>query len=194
MRGDVAQRERTRARVLKAAAKAIRKDGPHRVGVAGVMAKAGLTHGGFYFHFASRDELIVAAIAQMFDEGRARFARATGRKAPAEAIRAYVDFYLSPTHRDQRDTGCVLSALSVDMPRLSPKARACFSDGVQRMQQAVASLLAAAGIDDADAVASSVLAELVGALTLSRAVFDRAQSDAILAQSRAHVLTRLGLA
>ena len=83
MRYDSEHKERTRARVVKEAAKAIRAEGPHRVGVAGVMAKAGLTHGGFYAHFASKDDLVGAAMSQMFDEASVKFDRQTaGRCGP----------------------------------------------------------------------------------------------------------------
>ena len=98
MRYVAGHKDRTRARVLKEAARAIRVDGPHRIGVAGIMARAGLTHGGFYAHFASKDELVVAAMAQMFDEAVANFERVTGGKPPALALRSYVDFYLSVRH------------------------------------------------------------------------------------------------
>jgi len=104
MRYDAEHKQKTREKVLKAAAKAIRADGPHRVGVADVMSKAGLTHGGFYAHFTSKDDLIAAAIEQMFDESRIRMARETEDKPPREALRSYIDFYLSSGHRDARQT------------------------------------------------------------------------------------------
>src|SRR5580692_7828040 len=106
MRYDSEHKERTRGRVLKEAAKAIRAEGPHRIGVAGIMANAGLTHGGFYAHFASKDDLVVAAIGQMFDEGAERVERETAGRSPAEGLAAYIDFYLSKDHRDARTTGC----------------------------------------------------------------------------------------
>src|SRR5689334_1915292 len=98
MRYDAEHKQKTHAKLLKAAAKAIRVEGPHRIGVAEVMAEAGLTHGGFYAHFASKDELVAAAIGQMFEEARARFAHETQDRTPAQALGAYIDFYLSPGH------------------------------------------------------------------------------------------------
>ena len=86
MRYDAEHKAKTREKVLVEAAKAIRRDGPHNVGVAEVMAKAGLTHGGFYAHFASKNELITEAIGQMFKESGLRLAQETGQdRAPAEA-------------------------------------------------------------------------------------------------------------
>lgn len=194
MHHDTARKEMTRTRVIKAAATAIRRDGPYRLGVAGVMAKAGLTHGGFYFHFASKDELIVAAMAQMFEEGRALFTRVTEHKTPRDALRAYVEYYLSPMHRDLRDAGCALPVLSIDAPRLGPKARAFYSAAVSRLCAAITDLMAQAGVANAQSMATSVIAELVGALTLARAIADRSESDAVLARSRDTILARLGLA
>ena len=86
MRYDADHKEKTRERVLREAAKAIRAEGPHQIAVAGVMAKAGLTHGGFYAHFASKDDLVAATIDQMFAEGAARLTREAKDRPPAEAL------------------------------------------------------------------------------------------------------------
>src|SRR5260221_7440288 len=126
MRYDADHKARTRARVLREAAKAIRAEGPHRIGVAGVMAKAGLTHGGFYAHFSSKEDLVATALAQMFDEALATFETLTAKETPDAALRAYVDFYLSRWHRDALDAGCPLPSLSADLPRLGVPAREQF--------------------------------------------------------------------
>jgi len=193
MRYDAEHKERTRARVLTEAAKAIRAEGPHRVGVAGVMAKAGLTHGGFYAHFSSKNDLVVAAMAQMFAESRANFERLTRGKLPAVALRAYIDFYLSAKHRDAHDAGCPLPALSADLPRLEAAAHQQFALGVTWLTSALADLLAALGQADAEALASSVLAELVGALSLARGVANAKQSNAMLKRSSEGLKSRLDL-
>ena len=193
MRYDSEHKERTRARVLKEAAKAIRAEGPHRVGVAAMMAKAGLTHGGFYAHFASKDDLVVAAMARMFDEASAKFDRLTAGKPPAAALRAYIDFYLSRQHRDARDTGCPLPSLSADLPRLGVAARRQFAAGVAGLTARVEGLLSALGWPDAEMLASSALAEMAGALSMARGVADPKQSDAILKASRNALKLRFGL-
>jgi TetR/AcrR family transcriptional regulator, transcriptional repressor for nem operon len=194
MRYDAEHKERTRGRVLKEAAKAIRAEGPLRIGVAGVMAKAGLTHGGFYAHFASKDDLVVAAMSQMFDEASAKFDRLTAGKPPAAALRAYIDFYLSRQHRDARETGCPLPSLSADLPRLGVAARQEFAAGVAGLTARIGGLLSALGRPDAELLASSSLAELVGALSLARSVADPKQSEVILKASRNALKLRLGLA
>ena len=193
MRYGADHKEQTRKRVVRAAAKAIRIEGPHRVAVAGVMAKVGLTHGGFYAHFKSKDDLVAAAIAQMFDEGGERLRVETESLDPAVGLARYIDFYLSRAHRDARGGGCPLPYLSADAPRLDPNSREQFTRGVARLTDRIAELLAALDHPDAQATAGSVLAELVGALALARADPDPVRSDAILERSRSALKTRLGL-
>jgi len=193
MRYDSTHKQQTRTRVLEAAARAIRLSGPDRVGVAGVMAEAGLTHGGFYAHFASKDDLVAAAIAHMFEQVRARLQRETEGRGAAEGLAAYVDFYLSRRHRDARDVGCPVAALASDLPRLSDAARAIYADGVSGLAVALGAKLEALGREDAGTLGRSVVAELVGALALARAEPDARRSDAILAASRRHLKRRLGL-
>ena len=193
MRYETEHKQKTRAMVLQAAAKAIRADGPDRVAVAGVMAEAGLTHGGFYAHFKSKDELVAAAIGQMFEEARARWERETAERGPADGLVAYIDFYLSKKHRDARGFGCPMAALASDLPRLSEPAREQFADGVQRSTARLGEQLAALGHAAAEVEARSMIAELIGALSLARIEPDAKRSDAILAASRKQLKQRLGL-
>jgi TetR/AcrR family transcriptional regulator, transcriptional repressor for nem operon len=193
MRYDAEHKERTRARVVAEAAKAIRAEGPDRVGVAAIMSKAGLTHGGFYAHFASKDDLIVEAIEQMFADAAARFDRSANKRSPAEALAAYVDFYLSPAHRDSREHCCPLPSLSSDLPRLPAAARERYTRGVRGLTERMSTALAALSRPEPDRLAASALAEMVGAVSLSRAVSDPDLSDAILAQSLRSVKQKLGL-
>jgi TetR/AcrR family transcriptional repressor of nem operon len=193
MRYDDDHKEKTRTKVLQVAARAIRKDGPDRVGVAAVMAEAGLTHGGFYAHFKSKDDLVTEAIRQMFRDARGRFREITGERPAADALTAYIAFYLSHWHRDVRGVGCPLPSLSADLARLPPAAQAVFGDGVGGLTDFIAEKLEAMGKAEPHSLATSVLSELVGAVTLARAVADPAQSDAILKASRAALHARLGL-
>jgi TetR/AcrR family transcriptional repressor of nem operon len=193
MRYDAEHKQRTKERLLKETAKAIRREGPHKVGVAAIMAKAGLTHGGFYAHFASRDEMIAEGVTEMFRQGRERLARSLSDRPPAEALKDYIDFYLSPAHRDTRTTGCPLPFLSADAPRLPEPVRARFAEGVQALEASLAEPLRALGRPDAAAEAGSLLAEMVGAVALSRAEPDKARSDDMLRRSRERILQRLGL-
>lgn len=194
MRYDAEHKQKTRQRVLQEAAKAIREDGPERVAVAAVMAKAGLTHGGFYAHFASKDDLVAAAICEMFEDARGRFLRSTEGFSPEAGMIRYIDFYLSPGHRDARSTGCPITALAADLPRLDGAARDIYGQGVARLTDRLIGQLSRLNLPDPAGLGHSVVAELVGALSLARATPDIAQSDRILEASRTALKHRLGLA
>lgn len=193
MRYDAEHKQNTRKTLLKVAAEAIRADGPDRVGVAGVMAKAGLTHGGFYAHFASKDALIAAAIGQMFEEREALILDATAGRPPVEALERYVRYYLSRKHRDWKQTGCPIAALASDLPRLEAAARKRYAEGSRCIHALVAEQFAKLGHADADARADSMLAELVGALAMARAETDPKRSDAILEHSKRALRRRFNL-
>ncbi len=193
VRYDSEHKQRTQERVLAAAGQAIRSDGPLLIGVADVMARAGLTHGGFYAHFRSKDDLIAAAIERMFAESRAMLAALGGNPDPAAALVGYIDRYLSARHRDSRIAGCPLPFLSADAPRLPDPARACFGAGLAALTGDLAALLREVGLSEPDLEARSMLAELVGALSLARSEPDRDRSDSILAASRRLLKRRLDL-
>lgn len=180
-------------RLVKLAAREIRAKGPNGVAVVGIMAQAGLTHGGFYAHFPSKDHLVAEAIGAMFDDSGRNFDRLPGADDPRARLAAYIDFYLSVRHRDNRARGCPLPSLSADLARLEPAARARFGQGVAALTNRLTDLLIAGDWPDAPRAAASLLAEMVGAITLSRAVADSAQSDAILAHSRAMLFARFHL-
>ncbi|MDH7974263.1 TetR/AcrR family transcriptional regulator [Sphingomonas sp. AR_OL41] len=183
----------TRARVLKEAAREIRAKGPDGVGVAGVMARAGLTHGGFYAHFPSKDALVVEAIGEMFDSARRRAAPLAASDDPRGALRAYVDFYLSAAHRDARERGCPLPALSGDFARAEAPMRERFGLGIASLNGRIATVLDAIGVAEPESEATALMAQLVGAVALARSVGAGAQSDAILARTRAAIVAHYGL-
>ncbi len=193
MRYDAEHKEKTRQRVLKEAARALREDGPEKIAVAGIMAAAGLTHGGFYAHFKSKDDLVAAAIDETFKDAGGRFARSTDGFTPEEGMVRYINFYLSREHRDARGTGCPVPTLSADLARLPEAARERYGLGVARLTGLVQGQLERLGRDDAEILAPSVVAELVGAVALARAVSDPEQSNEILRVSRQAVRQRLGL-
>ena len=193
MRYEPDYKAKTRQKVLAEAAKVMRAEGLQGMGVANVMAKAGLTHGAFYAHFESKDDLISETIKEMALAARGRFDTVTAELGPEDALRAYVTFYLSPRHRDNSETSCPLPWLAGEIPRLGAPSRKRYGASVAGLAELVASRLRAMDHADAEGAASSVVAELVGALALSRAVGEKAQSDAILARSRDSIFARLGL-
>lgn len=193
MRYSTGHKAETRERVLKEAAKEIRAKGPDNVAVAGIMARAGLTHGGFYAHFPSKDALVKEAIGTMFADARARTERIDANGDPRAVLRAYVDFYLSAMHRDSRDRGCPLPTLSGDFARSQSATRARFGAGVEGIAGRLAVPLAKLGYTDPQAESHALLAQLVGAVALARAVGDPALSDTMLADAHASIVARYGL-
>ena len=199
MRYDADHKTRTRQKVLTVAKQAIRQNGLANLGVAAVMKDAGLTHGGFYAHFPSRDALIDAAIQDMLEGAKARFLRITEGLSPVDALTAYLDMYLSREHRDSGSFLCPLPILSADMIRLEPRMREVYALTADRLANLMRPMIAAADPAlEADpgaamATARSVVSEIVGGLSLARAIGPTEQSDSILAASRAALKRRLGL-
>lgn len=193
MRYGSEHKQRTHDKVVKAAANAIRLHGPDKIGVAGLMSKVGLTHGGFYAHFKSKDELIAEAIDYMFEERYETFQKCFQGVTVAQGLDQYVELYLSALHRDRRDKGCPLVSLSGDVARLPLAARKRFEAGVARLVDAIAKVLLVMGHSKAEAMAASAVSEMVGAVALSRAVPDAALAEQILAASRGSIKKRLGL-
>jgi TetR/AcrR family transcriptional regulator, transcriptional repressor for nem operon len=134
MRYSDSHKRETRDRVVGAAARALRLHGPEGVGVNKIMALAGLTHGGFYAHFASRDALIAEAIGAVFEDVEGKFFdRAPIGTDPCVELNEIINGYVSPKHRDLREQGCPLPILSADMARMEPQSRKRF--GIWRHRQ-----------------------------------------------------------
>ncbi|MDM4769590.1 TetR/AcrR family transcriptional regulator [Solimonas sp. SE-A11] len=194
MRYDAEHKERTRALLLKEAARAIRAKGPRGVSVAAIMGKAGLTHGGFYAHFKSKDELVAEAMTAMFSDIEAKMDDYMERCTSAEALSGYIDFYLSQRHRDDRAHGCPIPALCGEAPHLPAAARRAFGAGIEAVSHRLATMLEQAGQADPRAAAASLLAEMAGALAMARAVPTSEQSEQLLATSRRALRQRFGVA
>jgi TetR/AcrR family transcriptional repressor of nem operon len=174
------KKQENRDRIVTIASEMFRERGFDGVGVADLMERAGLTHGGFYNHFASKDALIAEASAKGFDDTVASY---TGYDA-SDAI----DAYISRAHRDARGQGCTAAALGGEAARLPEEARSVFGDGVEGLVEMLANSIAAKQLSgvEARARAISVLAQAVGALVLSRACPDTsALADEILDTCRA---------
>jgi len=182
--------------VLKEAASAIRTEGAAGIGVAAVMARAGLTQGGFYAHFKSKDDLVAQAISTMFQERYAAFWVHPETADPRIALATFIDRYLSPRHRDAPEHGCPIPTLSGELPRLSADARSRFEEGVERLIGAAAVLVEHLHGDTPESArqsAASMIAEMAGAMSIARACRDSALSAEVLAASRMEIRRRMNL-
>jgi TetR/AcrR family transcriptional repressor of nem operon len=179
--------------IVEIAAQRIREAGTGAPGVAEIMKTAGLTHGGFYKHFASRDELIAEAADRSFADGSQRISELTeGAEDPLEAL---VEGYLSPEHRDAPGSGCGVAALSGDAARADDRVRRAYTAQVGRYVDRLQELLPSTGSPDEDREQATVaVSTLVGALLMARAVDDRALADEILTAARNALFTRTATA
>ncbi|KQP35261.1 TetR/AcrR family transcriptional regulator [Pseudorhodoferax sp. Leaf274] len=185
------QTDQNRIAIEKASSRLFREKGLDGVSVAEVMAAAGLTHGGFYGHFSSKDGLAAVACAKAFEQSGARWdQRFADLPEPGERRRAYVEGYLATATRDRPGSSCTAAALAGDVARAQADApvRAAYLDGVKAMAARLASLQPDAGSPEAGQRALAEMATLVGALLLSRATKGDPISDALLASARAQLL------
>lgn len=180
-----AEKAQNHDRILELAARQIRAEGIESISVAKLMKDAGLTHGGFYGHFASRDELIAEAMERAFTDATEN-AAAVPRRGDEKALTSFVKSYLSRTHRDAPGDGCAFSALAGELRHATPELRHILTE---HLDQALARL--AEDIDGGRRQALWLMATLTGALNLARAVDDTALSDEILREVRQELLTRL---
>lgn len=179
--------------MVETAAAQVRARGPDGVGVADIMSRVGLTHGGFYAHFPSKDALVAAAAQQMVAQGVETFRRVTAGKSRPDALAAYIDLYLSEAHRDHPERGCPLAALSSEIARQQPETRKVFDAGIALLIAKLADLMPAGAAEERSVLAASVLAEMVGAVSLSRAASNPEMSALILRSARHAVKHRAGL-
>ncbi|MDC6166562.1 TetR/AcrR family transcriptional regulator [Paucibacter sp. XJ19-41] len=184
------RKELTHERILETAAREIRRVGYGGIGVADLMKQAGLTHGGFYAHFSSRDAMLAEAMEWA---GRDSERRLTSRLAKAgqhgsDPFVALVEGYLSPAHLAAPEAGCPVAALASEMPRQSAEVLEAGRSRVQALMTRVQQVLPSADADQARVIVSS----LVGALQLARALGDNADGHALLAANRQALLARHG--
>ena len=181
--GTPGKKQITHERIVDTAARAIRRGGFNGVGVADIMKEAGLTHGGFYAHFESRDALVCEALDRAGRDSAQRLAKsALLRQARGgSAFQAFVERYLSDAHLSALESGCPVAALASEMPRQSPEVSAAAAQRVRSLVAAVRDVLPTGSPPEA---AGAVAAQLVGALQLARALGDNAEGKALLAATR----------
>jgi len=180
------RKEESHERIVDAAARAIRRHGYAGVGVADVMKEVGLTHGGFYAHFDSRDALLVEALERAGRQSSEAVTRAAELRVGkgVSAFRSLVETYLADHHLASLETGCPVAALGSDMPRQSKAVREASVSRVQRLIATVRATLPTAP----RATASVVAGTLVGSLQLARALGDNAEGRAMLSAARKSLL------
>ncbi|MHC6151950.1 TetR/AcrR family transcriptional regulator [Bradyrhizobium elkanii] len=170
-----ADKARSRERILNEAATQIRGKGLDALSIGGLMQQVKLTHGGFYGHFASRSDLIAAALEQALNAGEASAHAARDPDKPVN-INTLARSYLSRAHRDAPKSGCAIGALISDVGRADEQCRAVMEPHIESFIAKVAETFG----DDDDSRAIVAVSAMVGALAISRVLTDQKRSDAVL--------------
>lgn len=190
MRYEKGHKEETHRKIVETAAARFRKDGIESVGVADLMAEAGLTHGGFYSHFSSKEDLVRAAMEEASCHSASNFAR----RIEEGGLEQWIRSYLRTGHRDHPEKGCAAAALASELARRPKSSRKVFSESLERLTDSIVSHLPAS-LTPAEKrrTAIAIFSTLMGALQMARAVVDPAHSEEILEAGTACALKLAGI-
>ena len=180
----------THARIVKKASVRLREKGAHGIGVADLMKDAGLTHGGFYAHFNSREALVIEAFTHAMDRSTERWRKLAEQTPPEKRLASIVNSYLTPVHRDDPGHGCAVPALGAEIARESPKTRRVFAGRLEQMIDMLAAQIPGVPRKAARKQAMAALATMMGTLVLARIAGSGDFSEEILAAGRDAVLDR----
>ena len=186
-KAPVRSKEATHERIVETAARAIRRSGYAGTSVADIMKEAGLTHGGFYAHFPSREAMLAEAADRAGAEAVAASERIAATAHPDQALQSVLRAYLSKEHVKSPEMGCPVAALGSEMPRQAPEVRRAATRRIKEMIDVVARQSPDWGQPDAHEHALVTAATMVGALVMARAVDDSKLSDALLKAALKHL-------
>ncbi|MBR1190653.1 TetR/AcrR family transcriptional regulator [Bradyrhizobium sp. AUGA SZCCT0160] len=194
MRYSKEHKQETHARIVKKASVRLREKGAHGIGVADLMKEAGLTHGGFYAHFDSREALVIEAFAYAMDRSTERWRKVADETPPDKRLATIVENYLTPVHRDDPGHGCAIPTLGAEIARESAKTRKAFAAKLEAMIDMMADQILDVPRKVARKQAVAALATMMGTLVLSRIAGNGEFSDEILAAGREAVVSRAAAA
>src|SRR6476646_2401974 len=194
MRYSKEHKQETHERIVKKASVRLREKGAHGIGVADLMKEAGLTHGGFYAHFESREALVVEAFAYAMDRSTERWRKISEQTPPDKRLATIIQTYLTPVHRDDPGHGCAVPALGAEIARESPKTRKAFAAKLEAMIDMVADQIPDVPRKAARKQAIAALTTMMGTLVLSRIAGSGEFSDEILSSGREAALGRAAAA
>jgi len=190
MRYSKEHKQETHAKIVKKAAVLLREKGAHGIGVADLMKEAGLTHGGFYAHFESREALVIEAFAYAMDRSTERWRKIAEQTPPDKRLATIIQSYLTPVHRDDPGHGCAVPALGADIARESPKTRKAFAAKLDQMIDMIADQIPDGPRKATRKQAVVTLAAMMGTLVLARIAGNGEFSEEILSAGREAALER----
>src|SRR3569623_1100674 len=180
MRYSREHKQETHARIVRKASVRLREKGAHGIGVADLMKEAGLTHGGFYAHFDSREALVIEACGDAMDRSIEHWRKLTDEVAPDKRLALIAESYLSTLHRDNPGHGCSIPALGAEIARESPKTRKAFAGKLDEMIEMMADFIPEVPRKAARKQAIATLASMAGTLLLARIAGTGDLSDEVL--------------
>jgi TetR/AcrR family transcriptional regulator, transcriptional repressor for nem operon len=183
MRYPAEHKQQTRERIVRAAAKRFRKQGGEGPGIAALMRDLRLTHGGFYRHFAGKDELFLEAFKLALQEPNQRIASAIERAPPEGKLAAFIEGYLDTEHCNDITDGCPVAALASELVRHPRGTRAALELAVRGRVQQLAKLVPGATEEDRESRASVLFSGIAGTLTLARLMTDDERRRRFLRQA-----------
>lgn len=187
MKKSKAETAETRQKIVETASRLFRDDGIHATGLADVMTAAGLTHGGFYRHFDSKDQLVAEAFCSGSDALYDTVEAVIGTKTGPRALKAVVDNYLDEDHKDNPGSGCAFASMGIELARADEETRAAVSRAFVRLADAIAKHMPDKKPQAAQSDALFMLSAMIGALTMARAVNDPKLSATILRAAKTHL-------
>ena len=190
MRYSREHKQETHARIVRKASVRLREKGAHGIGVADLMKEAGLTHGGFYAHFDSRDALVIEAFVYAMDRSLEHWRKLAEETSPEKRLTTIIETYLSPSHRDDPGHGCAITSLGAEIARESPKTRRAFAAKMDQLIQLIADQIQELPPKAARKQATSLLATMMGTLVLSRIAGSGELSDEVLQAGKEAALAR----
>jgi TetR/AcrR family transcriptional regulator, transcriptional repressor for nem operon len=190
MRYDADHKDRTHRKIVKNASRQLRARGLNTPAVSALMKAAGLTHGGFYRHFKSRDDLVVEAIDESLLDLQDRLITAAKEAGPDQGWKAMVKTYLALESCDRPDQGCPIAALAPDMARTRPAVKQRISSAILKFRQELLPFMPGRTPDEKAANFLAIFSSMVGALTIARTMPDPALRQRILNTVRDHLLAR----
>ncbi|TFV76429.1 TetR/AcrR family transcriptional regulator [Bradyrhizobium frederickii] len=184
MRYSREHKQETHDRIVKKASVRLREKGAHGIGVADLMKEAGLTHGGFYAHFDSREALVIEAFGYAMDRSMEHWRKITDEVSPEKRLVLIAEAYLSALHRDNPGHGCSIPALGAEIARESPKARKAFAGKLDEMIEQLADYIPNLPRKAARKQAIATLATMAGTMLLARVAGSSELSDEVLKAGR----------
>ncbi|MGY3036707.1 TetR/AcrR family transcriptional repressor of nem operon [Bradyrhizobium sp. USDA 4354] len=184
MRYSREHKQETHDRIVKKASVRLREKGAHGIGVADLMKEAGLTHGGFYAHFDSREALVIEAFGYAMDRSMEHWRKLTGAAVPEKRLALIAESYLSTLHRDNPGHGCSIPALGAEIARESPKTRKAFAGKLDQMIETLTDTIPNLPRKVARKQAIATLATMAGTMLLARIAGSSELSDEVLKVGR----------